>query len=255
MKSKFAKFIDRTIGALLIFFAAFAIMRYYIPATDAAVFCALTVTAGLCILARLRAKKKGELLALSKAADDMFFEFMFLPDNAPALHLTNALKAKGENAVRHGNGVYLNNTAAYCCFGTQDEKDCARLIAKAKHYGAAKLVIICKAPPPMPQVDGLEVACVCGDDVYKLFASLNALPPKKYAYSGKRQNAFKNAFSRDKIFRYFVLAFSFFFAAWISRSIITFACSVLCAALAIISVTMTAVHAVKKRKTTTTESN
>ncbi|MDE6618048.1 MAG: hypothetical protein K2K13_03360 [Clostridiales bacterium] len=248
MKSKFAKFIDGTIGALLIFFAAFAVLRYFIPTTDTAVFCALTVTAGLCMLTRLRGKKKGEAYKISKAADDMFFEFMFLPDNAPAMQLTNALKAKGENAVRHGNGVFLNSTAAYCCFGSLDEKDCARLIAKAKHYGVSKLVILCKTPPPAPQVEDMEIASVHGDDVYKLFASLNALPPRKYADSGKRQNAFKNAFSRDKIFRYSVLAFSFFFAAWISRSIITFACSVICAALAIISVTMTAVRAAKKHK-------
>lgn len=249
MKSKFAKFIDGTIGALLIFFAAFAVLRYFIPATDAAVFCAVTVTAGVCMIARLRGKKKGELLRISKAADDMFFEFMFLPDNAPAIMLADALKSKDENAVRHGNGVYLNSTAAYCCLSRPpDDRECARLIAKAKHYGADKLVILCKAPPPLPQVDGMEVAAFCGDDVYKLFASLNALPPRKYAEHAKRQNAFKNAFSRDKIFRYLVLAFSFFFAAWVSRSIITFACSVLCAALAVISVTMTAVHAVKNRK-------
>ncbi|MDE6201588.1 MAG: hypothetical protein K2M47_06920 [Clostridiales bacterium] len=249
MKSKFAKFIDGTIGALLIFFAAFAIMRYFIPATDAAVFCAVTVTAGLCMLTRLRGKKKGELLRISKAADDMFFEFMFLPDNAPAVKLADALKAKGENAVRHGNGVYLNNTAAYCCFNNPpDQGACARLIAKAKHYSADKLIIISKAPPPVPQVDGIDIATVCGDDAYRLFASLNALPERKYAETAKRHGAFKNAFSRDKILRYLVLAFSFFFAAWVSRSVITFACSVLCAALAVISVAMTAVHAVKKRK-------
>ncbi|MDE7106810.1 MAG: hypothetical protein K2O39_00635 [Clostridiales bacterium] len=250
MKSKFAKFIDGTIGALLIFFAAFAVMRYFIPATDAAVFCAVTVTAGLCMLTRLRGKRKGELLRISKAADDMFFEFMFLPDNAPAIKLADALTAKGENAVRHGNGVYLNATAAYCCFNSPlDEGACARLIAKAKHYGADKLVILCKTPPPVPQVDGVEITTVCGDDAYKLFASLNALPPRKYAETAKRRGAFKNAFSRDKIFRYLVLALSFFFAAWVSRSIITFACSVLCAALTVISVTMTAVRSVKKRKT------
>ncbi len=249
MKSKFAKFIDRTIGAMLIFFAAFAVLRYFIPATDATVFCALTVTAGLCMIARLRGKKSGERIRISKAADDMFFEFMFLPDNAPAVQLTNALKAKGENAVRHGNGVYLNSTAAYCCFGRPlDEKDCARLIAKAKHYGADKLVILCKTPPTVPQADGPEIAVVCGDDAYKLFASLNALPPKKYAADEKRHGAFKNAFSRDKIFRYLVLAASFFFVSWISRSVITFACSVLCALLAVISVTITAVRAAKKHK-------
>ncbi|MDE6029430.1 MAG: hypothetical protein K2F90_03820 [Clostridiales bacterium] len=248
MKSKFAKFIDLTIGAMLIFFAAFAVVRYFVPATDTAVFCAVTITGGLCMIARLRTKKKGELLRISKAADDMFFEFMFLPDNAPAIRLTDALKAKGENAVRHGNGVYLNSTAAYCCFArTPTDGECARLIAKAKHYGANKLIILCKAPPQVPKVDGVQVTVVCGDDAYRLFASLNALPQKKYADGTKRRGGLKNAFSRDKILRYAVLAVSFFFVAWISRSVITFACAVLCALLTVISVTLTAVRAVKKK--------
>ena len=39
MKSKFAKFIDGTVGACLIFFAAVAVMRYY-TTLQLAVFCA-----------------------------------------------------------------------------------------------------------------------------------------------------------------------------------------------------------------------
>ncbi|MDE6294191.1 MAG: hypothetical protein K2L88_06190, partial [Clostridiales bacterium] len=144
MKSKFAKFIDGTLGAALIFFAAVAVLRYFIPATDLTVFCALSITAGVCLLSKLRGTRKGEQVRISKAADDMFFEFMFLPQNAPALALAAGLKARGENAVTHGSGVYANKTAAYCVLNQADERDVARLIAKAKHYGANKLIILCK---------------------------------------------------------------------------------------------------------------
>lgn len=250
MKSKFAKFIDGTLGAALIFFAAVAVLRYFIPATDLTVFCALSITACVCLLAKLRGRKNGEKVRISKAADDMFFEFMFLPQNVPAKLLAAGLKSRGENAATHGSGVYVGKTAAYCVFGQSDESAAARLIAKAKHYGANKLVILCKAPPPVPQVDGMDIKLVCGDDVYKLFASLNALPQKKYAEQNtSRRSAFKNAFSPDKIIRYVLLAVAFFFVARFSRSIITFACAVLCAALAVIGITIAVVRKAKKRKT------
>lgn len=250
MKSKFAKFIDGTLGAMLIFFAAVAVLRYYIPATDLTVFCAITITVGLCMIGRLRSTKKGEQIRISKAADDMFFEFMFLPEAAPATLLTNGLKAKDVEAVKHGNGVYANGTAAYCCFSHADDTTCARLIAKAKHYGASKLVILCKQPPPVPQVDGMQVTVVCGDDAYKLFASLNALPPRKYSVKNNaRRSAFKNAFSIDKIPRYILLAAAFYFVARFSKSVITFACAVLCAALAVVGIALAIVRTAKKRKT------
>ena len=251
MKSKFAKLIDGTLGAALIFFAAVAVLRYFIPATDLTVFCALSITAGVCLLAKLRGNKNGEKVRISKAADDMFFEFMFLPKNAPAKLLATGLKLKELNAVLHGDGVYVGKTAAYCVFGEATESDAARLIAKAKHYGASTLILLCKAPPPVPQVDGMEVKLVYGDDAYKLFASLNALPQKKYAENNTaRRSAFKNAFSSDKIIRYALLAVAFFFTAKFSRSIVTFACAVLCAALAVIGISIAIVRKAKKRKAT-----
>ncbi|MCH5156206.1 MAG: hypothetical protein J1F69_06310 [Clostridiales bacterium] len=251
MKSKFAKFIDGTVGVFLIFFAAVAVFRYFIPASDIVLFCAFSVTAAICLLSKLRTKKRGERFTISKAADDMFFEFMFLPENAPAALLASGLKAKNEPVVRHGGGVFVNDTAAYCVFSQPaDEAISARLIAKAKHYGANKLILFCKSPPVVPQVDGVTVTSVYGDDVYTLFASLNALPKRKYAdKSNVRQNAFKNAFSPDKIVRYAVLAVSFYFVSQFSRSIITFACSVFCAALSLIAITLSIVRAAKKRKT------
>lgn len=250
MKSKFAKFIDGTMGAALIFFAAVAILRYYIPTTDLVVFLAVTVTAGILLLSKLKAVKRDSKLRLSKAADDMFFEFMFMPENAPTALLLNALKAKGEPAVKHGNGVFLNGTAAYPVFSQRaDEATVARLIAKAKHFGADKLVLLCKAPQIVPQVDGMQVVTVCGDDVYTLFASLNALPERKYAgVTSRRRGAYKNMFSADKILRYAVLAILFYFVSRFSHSIVTFVCAVLCAALALTATTLTIVRAAKKRK-------
>ena len=249
MKSKFAKLIDGTLGAALIFFAAVAVLRYFIQATDLTVFCALSITAGMCILAKLRGNKKSELVRISKAADDMFFEFMFLPQNAPAKLLAAGLKARNENAVLHGCGVYVDKIAAYCVFGSSDENATARLIAKAKHYGANKLILLCKAPPPVPQVDGMDIKLVCGDDVYRLFASLNSLPQKKYADNNTyHRAAFKSAFTSDKIIRYIILAASFYFVARFSRSIVTFACAVLCAVLAVIGITLAIARKAKSRK-------
>ena len=250
MKSKFAKFIDGTVGALLIFFAAVAIFRYFIPSTDLVIFCAASVTAGIFLTAKLCGAKRGERIRISKAADDMFFEFMFLSETAPAAMLTTALKEKGEPAVRRGCGVFVNGTAAYPVFcRAADENYSARLIAKAKHYGADKLIILSKLPPVVPQVDGITVATVTGDDVYTLFASLNALPQRKYVGTSARHSAYKNMFSPDKILRYGVLAVLFYFVAKFSRSVVTFACSVLCAALALTAVTLLIVRAAKKRKT------
>ncbi|MDE6293349.1 MAG: hypothetical protein K2L88_01855, partial [Clostridiales bacterium] len=110
-------------------------------------------------------------------------------------------------------------------------------------------IILCKTPPPVPQVDGMEIKTVCGDNAYRLFASLNALPKRKYAESNTaRRSAFKNAFSPDKIIRYALLAVAFYFTARFSKSIITFACAVLCAALAVIGITTAIVRKAKKRK-------
>ena len=235
----------------MIFFAAVAIFGYFIPSAEIVLFCALSATGGICLMARLRGMRRGERVRITKAADDMFFEFMFLPESAPARLLENGLKARGEQTARHGNGVFVNGTAAYCVFSrTADDAFVARLIAKAKHYGANKLVLLSKFPLPVPQVDGMNVTTVCGDDVYTLFASLDALPKRKYAEkSSSKSGAFKNALSADKILRYGILAVLFYFVARFSRSVITFSCAVLCAALFVAAITATIVRAAKKRKT------
>lgn len=249
MKSKFAKFIDATVGACLIFFAAIAVFRYFIPTTDLVVFCAASVTLALCLVGGFKNKQNSKRFRISKAADDMFFEFMFLPDNAPAKLIAKGLKAKDIDAATVGAGVYVGDTAVYTVFSdAHDQITVARLIAKAKHHGAKKLIVLCKTPPPVPNVDGIEIKTVVGDDVYKLFASLGALPEKKYSVNARRQSALKGAFSSDKIIRYVILAVAFFFVARFSRSIVTFICAVSCAAFALIGMSLTAARAIKKKK-------
>ena len=139
MKSKFAKFIDGTVGACLIFFAAVAVMRYY-TTLQLAVFCAAAITACACLLLKLFGKKKEQALRLSAAADGMFFDFLFADDGAPAKLLHAGLKAKNPAAKIRGKGVYLNGTAAFCCFGTPPDKKNRGAIysQKPKHYGASK---------------------------------------------------------------------------------------------------------------------
>ena len=248
MKSKFAKFIDGTLGAFLVFFAAVALLRYFTPMTEVAVLCAFSVTACVCLIAKVTGKKKSDSLHLSAAADDMFFEFMFMSESAIVALLHNGLKNKGLPATRHGNGIYVNDTAAYCNLSNTDSNNIARLIAKAEHYGAKKIVVLSRQPLTVPQVDGVEVTVVCGENVYKLFGSLGSLPKLKHKSQNKKRSAFKNAFSKDKILRYILLALSFFFMSRLSSSVITFVCSIVCATLAVISVTLTAIKARKKKQ-------
>lgn len=235
MKSKFAKIIDFTVGSLLIFLCAFALFRYYTTA-ELAAFSAISITAGLVILFRFRRKRAESAAHLSKASADMFFDFMFLPPDAPAKQLYNGLSAAAEGVKRHGKGVYVGKTAAFCFFDrAASESDIASTIAKAKHFGAEKILLLCKTPPAkIPELDGITVRAVVGDDVYVLFASLKALPEKKYSLKQRRRfSAFFGALSPDKIPRYAMLSFTLGFVAYVGRSIVPFVFSIVCAVLAI----------------------
>ena len=233
MKSKFAKFVDGTLGAALIFLAATAVLRYY-TTLSLATFLAVAVTACAVLLLHATGKRKHEKLMLSKAADDMFFDFMFEDDASPAKKLTAALKAKGVNAVRRGGGVYAGSCAAFCAFDDPPKpKQIARIISKAKHYGAKRAVIFSKAPPTAAvEVGDFSVSCVNGNDVYKLFASLGALPAKRERKKHKRF-AFAAVLAADKTVRYFVLAAAMFFIGITLKSLITFVCACACAALGV----------------------
>ena len=244
MKSKFAKFVDATLGSTLIFIAATAVLRYY-TTLDIALFLAGSVTACAILLLKLKPKKQTDV-KLEAAAADMFFEFMFMPTDAPAKLLHAALKTKYDNAVRHGGGVFVNGIAAYCIFSETDSGATARLIAKAKHYGAHTLLILCKTPPEHPEITGITVKPISGNDVYRLFGSLGALPPRKYSDSRpKAPKAFAGALGKDKIVRYFILAASLGFMSWLTRSIIAFVCSIGCAVLGLTALTMLAVKRIR----------
>ena len=242
MKSNFAKFIDGTIGSLFIFLAAFAVMRYY-TAADLAFFCAISITACLIILFRFRRKRDERSLRLSSAADEMFFDFMFMPSDAPAKALYKGLSAANADAVRRGKGVYLGKTAAFCFFAEQaSAADVAGAIAKAKHFGADKVLLLCKQPPEaIAELDGITVRTVCGNDVYALFASLSALPKKQYSQKrGPRFAAFSGMFASDKIARYIMLSATLGFVAYVGRSAIPFVFSIVAALLALASCVFTA---------------
>lgn len=247
MKSKFAKFTDATLGTLLVFFGATAVFLYFTP-KELAVFCGFTLTACAVLLLRLKSKKHDAAEKLTKAANAMFFDFMFLSDDTPAKLLYNKLKRVYPDVVRHGGGVFAGSTAAYCLFDVPpDKKQCARCIAKAKRYGATGLVIISKRPPDVPEVDGITVKTAVGNDAYTLMASLGALPEKKFGAPKKRTlGAFAaGALGKDKILRYAVLGAAFFFTAWLSRSAITFACAVICTALAAVCTVRAVILSVK----------
>ncbi|MDE6401777.1 MAG: hypothetical protein K2L54_04100, partial [Clostridiales bacterium] len=248
MKSKFAKFIDGTVGACLIFLAATAVMRYY-TTLELAVFSAAAITACACFLFKLFGKKKESAVRLSAAADGMFFDFMFSDDAAPVKLLYAGLKSKTPDVKLRGKGVYLNGTAAFCFFNAPpDKKSIARCIAKAKHFGATKTVILSKLPPQSTvDVDGMMVKLAHGDDIYKLFGSLGALPQKKYEQKRKsRRAAFFGAFGKDKIMRYVILSCSLFAVSALNGySVITLVCACACAALAVASVAVSVSKAIK----------
>lgn len=250
MKSKFAKFTDRTLGAALVFFAATAVLRYY-TTLELAMFCAAAVTACALLLLKTKERVGVEKQRLSDEAEAMFFDFMFTGDGAPARHLYKGIKARDDSAVMHGNGVYLGKTAAFCAFdGALDAKASARLVSKAKHFGAKRVVVFCKdTPKSTVDVDGFPIKTVCGDEVYKLFASLKCLPEKKFARAKKsRLAAFSGALGGDKIVKYALLSATFYVFAIFTRSIITFVCACACALLAAASITFFTVKQIRSRE-------
>lgn len=250
MKSKFAKFVDYSLGACLIFIAAVAIMRYY-TTTELSVFAAFSVTACAVLLLSLKTKKTDRAQKLSDNAEQMFYTLMFSDERAHARLLYKGLINAGKTPVMHGNGVYLGKTAAFCRFSRTDADDVARMISKAAHYGATKLVLLCKTPPPSVDTTAVTVTAVCGESAYKLLASLGALPEARFDKpKTRRRDAFKHALGKDKIIRYALLSFAMFMITiFISRSIITFICATACAVLCAASIVYNAMRAVNKKRT------
>lgn len=249
MKSKFAKFIDYTVGAFLVFLAAAAVFAYYTTPT-LAVFGALSVTACVCLILHKKNAHAEQTQRLSSAANQMFYDFMFAPPDAPVRLLLKGLKEKSVDAVRHGNGVYVGNKAVFCFADAPTDEQAARLFSKARHFGATEILVLCKTPAKCGlNVDGMKISFVCGDDVYKLFASLNALPQSKFPRPAhKRFAAFKGAFDKDKIAKYGVLAAAMFaLYAFTGRNTVTFVCAVICAALAVASLALYSVAAIRRK--------
>ncbi len=252
MKSKFAKFVDYTLGSVLLFGATTAVAVYFMPLKLAA-FTALSVTATACVIMRFADGRKTSAAHLSKAANDMFFEFMFLNPAAPAKMLYDGLKRRDDRAKLRGTGVYLGKTAAYPFLSsTPAAIDIARLISRAKHYGCNRVIIICKTPPTETlSVTGIKVINVSGDDAYRLYASLDCLPEKKYSTKQKRKfiDTYRGALSSDKIIRYAVLSAALFATSAIfGFSPVTLACACICAALFLASTVIAAVGKIKARK-------
>lgn len=233
MKSKFAKITDGTLGASLLFFAAYAVMRYYLP-NSLAVFSAAAVAMTALLLFGLSGRRRDAEHRLSAAAEDMFYDFMFLPPDAPVRLLAKGLRVRGESPTVHGSGLYLGGVAAYAVFDKPlDSAACARLIARARHYGAARVIALVKSPPASAvDVKDVKFRAVVGDETYKLFASLSALPPHKFERAARpRFYAFRNALAKDRIFRYLVLSASLFIVFRVTSSIVAVACAAIAAAL------------------------
>ena len=247
MKTRFAKFIDGTLGLTLMFIAAFAVLCYFIPKSFAALT-ALSFCSAAFLFFGFRERINGDKVKLSKNASAMFFDFMFEGSNAPAKLLKSGLSEKGLSVTVRGNALFTGNTAAFFHFAAPPtQNDMAKDIAKAKRYGATKILVFSELPaPPFPQIDGFEIVAVTSDEVYKLFASLDCLPERKFEKKGRRRfAALLSALSKDKIPRYFLLASGLFAVAYFTKSV---ACAVCAAVSAVLFVSAIIYGAVKTKK-------
>ncbi len=211
-KSKFAKFVDATVGSALIFAAAYAVLRYFMPSTFA-VLSAVSFTGAVWLILKTRKRASEEREKLSASAEDMFYEFMFMPDGAPAKLLMKGLQNKGITSAVHGNALYTDSVAAFFFFDAPpSEKAIARAIARAEHYKKSKAVIFSRHTPQAKFDVDFPVITAHGDGVYKLFASLKCLPKSKHkkGKAASRFAMFKGAFSKEKIPRYLLLSGAFF---------------------------------------------
>ncbi len=247
MKTRFAKFVDGTFGFFLMFLAAFAVLCYFIPKPFAALT-ALSFASALFLIFGFRERANGEKLRLSRAADAMFFDFMFEASAAPARLLKKGLCSRGKEATVRGNALYLDGTAAFFCFDAPPtQNELARDLAKAKRYGANKILEFSKLPlPAFPQINGYTVKPIIGDDVYKLFASLDCLPKRKFEEKPRRRfAALLSALSKDRIPRYLLLAGGLTAVTLFTQSIATTVCAAIATALLVASIIYTAVKTKK----------
>ena len=247
MKTRFAKLIDGTLGFTLMYIAVFAVLCYYIPKSFAALT-ALSFCSALFIIFGFKERVSGNKLKLTQNASAMFFDFLFEPSSAPAKLLKSGLSGKGITASIRGSALYTNGAAAFFHFGQPPtQSDIAKDMAKAKKYGAAKILIFTETPaPPFPQIDGYEIISVAGDDVYKLFRSLDCLPEHKFEKKNKlRFSALRSALSKDKIPRYFLLSAGLFAVAYFTSSIVCTVCAAIAAVLFVSSIVFGAVKTKK----------
>ena len=235
---------------MLMYFAAFAVLCYFVPKSFAALT-ALSFCSALFLIFGFKERVNGSKTKLSKNASEMFFNFMFEGNGAPAKLLKNGLSQKGISSSVRGGALYAAGTAAYFHFSEPpSQSDIARDIAKAKRYGCKKLLVFSEIAKPFPQIDGYEITPVTGDDVYKLFCSLDCLPKRRFEKKQKRRfAALASALSKDKLPRYFLLAAGLAAVAVFTRSIICAVCAAVAAALFVGSIIFGAVKA-KKRSAT-----
>lgn len=252
MKTRFAKFVDRTVGAALLFLVLTAVLKHY-TTTELAAFSAVPITICLFFMLGVVGKRKDGEARNAKRTDDMFYDFMFESESYPAKKLAAGLKNKNIDAVVRADAVYVGKTAAFFAFGKPpDDATIARMIARATRMGASSAVLFCKSPPTSTvDVKDFKLKTVCGDDVYALFASLNALPERKFEKPIRRRfAAFANALSSDKLVRYFMLSASLFAVSLMfGFSLIPFVCAVISASLFIAAATFNIVKKVRAKRT------
>ncbi|MDE7464545.1 MAG: hypothetical protein K2M48_05905, partial [Clostridiales bacterium] len=224
----------------------------YYTTTELAAFSAASKTACAFFMLGVIGHRKNSEREMSARTEEMFYDFMFEREGYPAKKLADGLRAKNVEATVKANAVYVGKTAAFFAFGKAlDEPQAARIIARAKRSGASKAVVFCKLPPSATvDVKDFELKTVIGDDVYKLFASLGAVPKRRFEKPARARFAsFRNALARDKIVRYLTLSASLFFVSFLfGFSIIPFVCAVICASLFLAAIVFNLVKRIKARQ-------
>ncbi len=244
MKTRFAKFVDRTLGAALLFAVLTAVLRYY-TTTALAAFSAAAITASLYFMFGIIGRNKADGLALTRRADEMFADFMFESRALPARKLCSGLKSRGVDARVLANAVYAGKCAAFFSFDAPlDTAAAARIIARAKRNGADKATVFCRKPPSSTvSVKDFTLDAVSGDDVYKLFASLDALPEHRFERT-TRSRTLRGILDKNKIPRYALLSAAMFGVSAITGfSIVPLVCA---SVAAVLFITASIFHATAK---------
>lgn len=259
MKGTFAKIIDRTFGAGLLFLVATAVIGYFQP-QRIALIAGTIITALIYLASSLTSRISNDKQKLSHATEQMFYDFMFLNTDEPSKMLQVGLRKRGINCYTSKTALYYKNTVAFFAFDeVLTQTQTAKYISTAVRKGVSNVLIFSKKDfTPSISVDGITLRVISGNAVYQLFASLNALPAHTYKSTAKKRifPFLSAALDLRKLPRYLLLSCAFFFIAAITKfSIMLTFCAILNAVLALSTIILRLINKTVTNKNTKNDAN